>query len=545
METQQNEQGTPTTDEILSEGESEEGALVRNIASGKQVGELVATTLGPRGRDKIIYPEDEHEAGQTDYFEVTNSGAYLLKQVTFQTPAASVIARVAKAQDDRCGDGTTTTAVYAGNALDQAGKLIERGFHARSIIKGIQRAVELALEAIEDNAVSVDATDRDVLENVVQTALNGKMAESLADELCELVLQFADNPSALDDVQTESLRAGTVGDTEFLDGMVFKKSFAGNYEPTSLTDARVAVVTQPVASAQQIRQRFERDEVEDKQEIAYDVSDPAEIQALTDYEQEVMREKVKPLVEADVDVLLVGNRVDEAMVAFFDAHDIAVVRNVDTDRLERTAAAVGATVHTYIDEFSPADVGAVDSVEVRRYPEIEQNVIFLRGPAESELASVLVHGSTWSSGWEAERNIKNAISAARTVFQEGSVIPGGGAIEVAIAAHLRDEGPKVGGRESIVVESIADAIESVPKLLARSSGMDPMDTLIELRNAHHRGDSQAGVLLFEQSVGNVVDAGVLEPVDTKRYALKAAASVASTILRIDDVITNIDVEVKA
>lgn len=531
-----------------SEGAEDRGTVVnRNIAAATRVSDLVETTLGPRGRDKVVYPRDEHEDhGRTEYFQVTNNGAYLLKKVTFDSPAASMVARVAATQHDQYGDGTTTAAVYAGRVLGATERLLDRGFHPSTVIGGIDAAVELADEAIDSAAVEVGSDDRDLLEAVVGTASAGTTAEAFGDDLVPWLLDACtDGRLPEDAIQTESVRAGTLGDTEFVNGTVLKKSFAGNYAPRSLSDARIAVTDQAVTRSQRVNDRIESDAnsaVDRSLTIAAD--DPDEAREYADCERRLVRETLAPLVEAGVDVLLVGNRVDEDTVSYLDARDVAVVRNNDDARLKRIAEATGATVHTHLAEFESGDAGEVGRLERREYPEIDQEVIFLRDPPEGGLASVLVHGSTWMTGWEAQRNVRAAVAAARATLDDERVLPGGGAAEVAIARHLRDAAPAVGGRESMVVEAVADAVEAVPRVLARNAGMDPTDALLGLRAAHAAGDGAAGVLGRRRELGNTLAAGVADPVSLKRRGLRTAAGVATTILRIDDVITGIDVQVR-
>lgn len=540
-----------SVDGIMAEGRAS-GAdrrrvVEENVAAAATVADLVETTLGPRGRDKIFYrkPEKEEE-GMDDYFQVTNSGAYLLKNVPFEAPAASMVASVAAAQDDRHGDGTTTATVYAGRILEAAADLIERGFHPRTVINGIDDAVPLIEDAIDAAAVPVDGGDGERIADLVHTTLAGTVTEPLADRLLAWLHDAAaDGSLDPDAVRAESLRAGSLSESEFVDGLVLKKSFAGNYRPASLTDARIALTTQAVTAAQQVNGRIESDAGADagtSQSVAASASSAADLQRFAEYERGVVAEAVRPLVDAGVDVLLVANRVDEDTVAHLDRQGIAVVRNADKARLRALAAATGGTLLPNVGAFEAGDAGTVGSLTRREYSEVEQDAIFLRD-LPGDLASVLVHGSTWMAGWEAKRNVNAAADAVASALETGQVVPGGGATEVEIARRLRDAAPGVGGRESMVMEAVADAIEAIPRLLARNAGMDPTDAILHLRRAHSGGETDAAVLGVERELGSALDAGVVEPAAFKRGSVHTAAGAATTILRIDDVITGIDVTV--
>lgn len=538
-------------DGITAEGEAadadRESVVEANVTAAATVADLVETTLGPRGRDKIVYrkPEKEEE-GLDDYFQVTNSGAYVLKNVPFEAPAASMVARVAAAQDDRHGDGTTTATVYAGRMLEAAADLIDRGFHPRTVIEGIDEAVPLVGNAIDDVAVSVEDGRRDRIADLVHTTLGGTVAEPLADDLVAWLHDAAaDGSLDPDAVHTESLRAGSLEDSEFVDGLVLKKSFAGNYAPESLADATIATTTQAVTASQQVNDRIESDAGANagaSQSLTISAETAADLQQFSDRERELVEESIRPLVDAGVDVLLAANRVDEATVARLDRAGIAVVRNADEARLESLAGATGGTLLPHLGAFGPDDAGAVGSITRHEYPEVEQEVIFLRD-LPGDLASVLLHGSTWMAGWEAKRNVNAAAASVASALETGRIVPGGGATEMAIAQHLRDAAPGVGGRESMVIEAVADAVEAVPRLLARNAGMDPTDAILDLRTAHGRGERDAAVLGLERELGSALDAGVVEPAECKRGSVHTAAGAATTILRIDDVITGIDVTV--
>lgn len=540
-------------DGIMAEGRASgadrQSVVEENAAAAATVADLVETTLGPRGRDKIFYrkPEKEEE-GLDDYFQVTNSGAYLLKNVPFEVPAASMVARVAAAQDDRHGDGTTTATVYAGRILEAAADLIEQGFHPRTVINGIDDAVPLIEDAIDAAAVPVDGGDRDRIADLVHTTLAGTVTEPLADRLVDWLHDAIDAAGGSldpDAIRAESLRAGSLSDSEFVDGLVLKKSFAGNYQPESLTDARIALTTQAVTAAGQVNDRIESDAGADagtSQSVSVSASSAADLQRFTEYERGVVAEAVGPLVDAGVDVLLSANRVDEDTVASLDRQGVAVVRNADEARLRALATATGGTLLPHVGAFEAGDAGTVGSLTRREYPEVEQEAIFLRD-LPGDLASVLVHGSTWMAGWEAKRNVKAAAAAVASALETGQVVPGGGATEIEIARHLRDVAPGAGGRESMVLEAVADAIETVPRLLARNAGMDPTDAVLDLRTAHSRGETDAAVLGIERELGSALDAGVVEPASFKRGSVHTAAGASTTILRIDDVITGIDVTV--
>ena len=527
-----------TASSRLRDQSSRKNVVKQNIDAGRIVGDIVAPTLGPCGRDILLWYRDEHEQDDLTHYEVTNSGAFVLKRLSFEAPAAGVIARIAKAQDERCGDGTTTAALYAGQMFSEIDDLIDQGFHPTTVIAGINEAVGFAIEAIENHSKPV-TDDEAILDSIIRTTLSGRLADSLIDDLCVWIrtaVTASETTFSQESVQTESLRAGHIGQSELIPGFVLKKSFAGNYDPPSIESPRIGLATQGIARKERIQQRLETgDEVTKK--ISFQPSDPDEAHEFFEYERNLLRKQLAGVVDANIDVLIVSNRIEDDILSFFAADNIAVVRETDRKRLRKIAEATGATVNKYIEGFSPDDVGYAEHIDQQGYDEIDQNVIFLRDCQNSHVASVLAHGSTWVSCWETERNINNAVAAVDGALKHRQVIPGGGAIEMEIARYLRDVAAGQGGRESLVIEAVADAVEAVPSTLARNAGMDPLETILGLRNSHYHGGTETGVLAIEQTTGNVLARGVREVAFTKSNAIQAAGSVVSTILRIDDVIS--------
>lgn len=542
-----NERSVTTDSEVDSygSGASSEDVLTHNIIGAKIVGDFISTTLGPRGMDKLLLDKDDAEEGLTTYFEVTNNGAYLLKRLPFESPGARVIARVAAAQEERCGDGTTTTAIYASEILRAVEPLIEQGLHPTTVISGIEKAVNLCTETIHNKSIPIDLSHDDLLRSVARTTLQGKTAEPIIDSLSQwsvdavqtIAQEQAEGVHVNTDlVQIESLRSGTISDTELVDGMVLKKSFAGNHDPSEIKNPTIAVVNQGFARAEAIRHRISDDGHSSTQSVSYDISDPESTKSLSEFEVEYVAELIDPLVEAGVDVVFVGDRVEEDILPYFDAAEIAVVRNAREGRMKKIVRATGASINTSLRNFEKDDTGTAKRLERRRYPGIEQNAIVLWGGAGDQVVSVLAHGSTWMSGWELERNVMNAIRSVGAAVESKQVVPGGGAIEITLARKLRAEAPKIGGRESLVVEAVADGIEGIPKTLARNAGMDVVDSITTMRAANHDGREAVGVLGRDQVIGDVVERRILEPAASKQYSLQSASSVATTILRIDDVI---------
>lgn len=529
------------------QGKSQENSVLeQNIDGGQRVSDFIVSTLGPYGNDKLLY---NLKKDQKEYVEVSNEGAYLLKRVTFDHPAAKMIVHTAASQEDRIGDGTTTTAVYAGEMLRRSKPLLEKGIHPVSIIRGLDLALDHALEKLNESSVVVTPEDKSILVDIAQTSLSGQLSDQIEGRLSEWVVdavltiaEETDRGITVDPgrVQTESLRSGTLKDTRFIQGMVLKKSFAGQYQPNSLEQASIALVTQPFTRQSVLKERFTSDRHGSDQSVSYDAGD--DVYSFHDREIELVASRVDPLVEADVDVVFVEGRVEDTLLPYFDREKIAVVRNARIDRMELIADATGASIATHLDEFEEEDCGVAGSVEYQTLG--DQDILIFEDGAQNDAVSLLIRGSTWMSGWEVDRNVMNAVRAVGTALECGTVVPGGGAIEMTLANHLRYAATECGGRESLALETVADTLEMIPWSLARNAGMDSQTTLAALRAAQSNGDTEIGVLGGDLETGDVFEQGIVEPVQLKENALSMAVSTVKTILRIDDVVTGISAEAK-
>lgn len=520
--------------------------LSQNIQAALQVSEFVATTLGPQGRDKIIVNKNEKFE---KFFEISNSASFLLKRVSFNSPAAEVVANIAGVHEDRYGDGTCITALCVGQLLDATESLLEEGAHPTTVAQGLQFTTEIAMNVIDDIAIGVNQNDRDILEAVARTTLCGNMAETISDQLAswivDAVLNVAreHNGSVTVDpdlVQTEAIRAGTLSGTEIVNGMVLKKSYAGQYQPIKIESPTVALVTQAFARQRAIEERLVGGE-DRNASLSYDVAEIDKIDTFHDQEVELVADTILPLKQAEVDVVLVEDRVEDELLSYFEQADIAVVRNARKDRMRKVAAATGASINTHLADFNKNDTGTADEITYETIG--NQDMLFFRDCAEKDAMALLIRGSTWASGWEVERNVNSAVHAVGTALENGAVIPGGGAVEMQIATELRNQAVAYEGRESLVVRVAAEAFEAIPKQLARNAGLQPMDTVIELRTDHADGNVGMGVLGLQRTTGDAFDAGIVDVAAIKKNGIEMAGGIATTILRIDDIITGIDAEI--
>ncbi|MBP1921796.1 thermosome [Halorubrum alkaliphilum] len=491
-----------------------------NITAGKAVAESVRTTLGPKGMDKMLV-----DSGGS--VVVTNDGVTILKEMDIDHPAANMIVEVSETQEDEVGDGTTSAVVVAGELLDQAEDLLDQDIHATTLAQGYRQAAEKAKEILEDEAIEVSEEDRETLVQIASTAMTGKGAENAKELLAELVVDAVTAVADDDDIDTENVSVekvvgSSIDDSELVEGVIVDKERVDENMPYAVEDADVALFDGAI----------EVKETEIDAEV--NVTDPDQLQQFLDQEEEQLREMVDHLVDIGADVVFVGDGIDDMAQHYLAQEGILAVRRAKSDDLKRLARATGGRVVSNLDDIETDDLGFAGSVAQKDVGGDER--IFVEDVEEAKSVTLILRGGTEHVVDEVERAIEDSLGVVRTTLLDGQVLPGGGAPETELALQLRDFADSVGGREQLAVEAFADALEVIPRTLAENAGLDPIDSLVDLRSRHDGGEFGAGLDAYTGDVIDMEEEGVVEPLRVKTQAIESATEAAVMILRIDDVI---------
>ena len=491
-----------------------------NITAGKAVAESVRTTLGPKGMDKML-------VDSTGNVVVTNDGVTILKEMDIEHPAANMIVEVAETQEDETGDGTTTSVVIAGELLAKAEDLLEQDIHATILAQGYRQAAQKAKEILEDVAIDVDESDREYLEQVAATAMTGKGAENARELLAELVVDAVlavkdDDEIDVDNVKVEKVVGGSVEQSELVEGVIIDKERVHENMPYAVEDANIALLD----TAIEVR------ETEIDAEV--NVTDPDQLQQFLDQEEKQLQEMVETLKEAGADVVFCQKGIDDMAQHYLAQEGILAVRRAKKSDMKRLARATGGTVVSNIDDITADDLGFAGNVGQKDVGGDER--IFVEDVEEAKSVTLILRGGTEHVVDEIERAIDDSLGVVRTTLEDGKVLPGGGAPETEVSLGLRDYADSVGGREQLAVEAFADAIDVIPRTLAENAGLDPIDSLVDLRSKHDAGETSSGLDAYTGDVVNMEDDGVVDPLRVKTQAIESATEAAVMILRIDDVI---------
>jgi len=515
---------------ILKEGTSRKrgrDAQKNNIMAAKIIAEVLRSTLGPRGMDKMLID------GLGD-ITITNDGAAILDEIDVQHPAAKMMVEVAKTQDDMVGDGTTTAVILAGELLQKAEDLLAQNIHPTIIVQGYRKAVEKAVEALGKLAITVDIDDRAALKKVAMTSMGSKAVGAARGHLSEITIDAVkliaekrgDKMIAdIDNVQRVKKEGKSLYDTELIRGIIIDKEIVHTGMPKRIEKAKIALLDSPL----------EVEKTEFSSEIR--IRDPAQMQAFLDKETTMLKDMVATVKAAGATVLFCQKGIDDMAQHFLAKEGIMAARRVKQSDMEKLARATGGKVITKLDDLKSEDLGEAGLVEERKVG--DDKMIFVEKCKEPRSVAVLIRAGLERMVDEADRAMNDALSVVADVIEYNKIVAGGGATESEIAKVLRSFATKVGGREQLAIEAFADSLEIVPKTLAENAGLESIDILVGLRAAHEKKNGHLmGVDVFKGKIVNSYEDGVVEPLKVKEQALKSAAEVASMILRIDDVIAS-------
>ena len=522
---QQQMQGQPMI--ILGEDAQrmkDKSAQEHNISAARAVAESVRSTLGPKGMDKML-------VNNLGDIVITNDGVTILDEMDIDNPTAEMIVEVAETQEDEAGDGTTTAVAIAGELLSGAEDLLEQDIHPTAIIKGFNMAADQARDEIDDFAVNIDKDDHETLRQIAETSMTGKGAEQYKEQLSELIVEGAravtveaDDGSTIVDLaflKTTTQTGRSAADSELLEGAVIDKDPVHEDMPDEVEDAEFLLVDTPL----------ELDEAEVDTQVS--VTDPDQIQDFISQEEEELREMVDQVVDTGADVVLCQRGIDDMVQHYLAKEGILAVRRVMKSDIEFLREVQGAEIVSDLETATPEDLG---SGSITR--DESEELFYVEGSGEETHGVTLVlRGSTEHVVDELERGVEDALDVVGSAISTGQALPGGGAPEVEVAGRLREYADSVSGREQLAIETFADALEVVPRVLAGNAGIDSIDTLVDLRAAHSEGDGRAGLDVYTGEIEDTFESGVIETPGVKKQGVVSASEAANLVLKIDDIIS--------
>jgi archaeal chaperonin len=514
---------------ILKEGASQtkgRDAQKNNIAAAKLISEVVRSSLGPRGMDKMLVD------GLGDV-TITNDGATILKEIDVQHPAAKMMVEISKATDNEVGDGTSSVVVLAGALIEKAEELITKDVHPTVIVDGYRKSALKSIEIFNHLAQKIDPGNKSELIRVARTSMQTKLVSKDSDELSEVVVNAAlqvsePNESAyiidIDDVKVEKKTGGSLRDTKLIKGIVLDKEVVHGGMPKRIEKAKIALINSAL--------EIEKTEFDAK----ININSPDQMKMFLEEENKMLKNMVDKIISSGANVAVCQKGIDDVAQHYLAKSNVLSVRRVKESDMTKLSRATGARIVNNLEDLSSKDLGSADLVEERKVE--TDKWVFIEGCKHPKAVTILIRGGSQRVIDEAERSIHDALMVTKDVMEKPSIVAGGGSPESYVAGKLREWSSTLSGREQLAADKFAESLEVIPLALAENAGMDPIDTLTELRSKQTKGSKWSGI---DARGGKVVDMSkldIVEPLSVKEQIIKSATEVASMILRIDDVIAS-------
>ena len=488
-----------------------------NIFAAKVLSNILKTTLGPRGMDKMLI----NSIGDV---KVTNDGYTVLKEIEPDHPTAKMIVEFSKTQEEDVGDGTTTAVVLVGELLKQAEVLIEQGVPTPVILEGFRNATTKAKEILREIAIPAE---KEELVNIATTSMKGKgpfeNVEQMAEKIVTALLDIEeDGQINRDMIKIRKIHGQPAEDTEIVQGVTIDKNVVESGMPRDVKDAKIALLQYPI------------DARELQNEAKIKISTPGEYQGYVEKEEQMLEEEVQILIDSGANVLFNNKKISDLGQHFLTKAGILTAKRVKSGDLERLAKATGANLVNNIRELTADDLGQAGHVYEREVYE-DREYIFVEDCLNKGVLNIIVRGTTAQVTDELEQAVEDAIGAVVLTRKNNKALPGGGASDIAISKALKAYANTVSGKEQLAILAYAKALEQLPLAIAQNAGLDTIDILTELLSAQEESPNM-GVNVLKGGVSDMKEDGVLDSYLQKLGIVDSAVQIVAEVLRIDDVV---------
>ncbi|KAI0311135.1 chaperonin Cpn60/TCP-1 family [Amylostereum chailletii] len=503
-------------------------AIKTHILAARTVANIIRTSLGPRGLDKILISPDGE-------ITVTNDGATILGQMEVDHPIAKLLVQLSKSQDDEIGDGTTGVVVLAGALLEQSEALLDRGIHPIRIADGFDRACKIAVDNLEKIADRIEYS-KDNTENLLKTAMTSlgskivsKEHQQFAQIAVDAVLQVADlerKDVLFDLIKVDGKVGGSLADTKLIKGVLIDKDMSHPQMPHNVTDARIAILTCP----------FEPPRPKTKHKL--DITSVEEYRKLQSYEKEKFLDMIRLVKESGANLVICQWGFDDEANHLLMQNELPAVRWVGGPEIELIAIATNGRIVPRFEDLTPEKLGKAGIVREVTFGTTRDKMMVIEECANTRAVTIFVRGSNKMIVDEAKRALHDALCVVRNLVVDNRVVYGGGAADISSAIAVQKAADEIASIEQYAMRAFSSALDSVPLALAENSGLSPIETLAEVKSRQvNEGNSKLGIDCNSRGENDMKKQFVYDPLISKRQQYLLATQLVRAVLKIDDVIT--------
>ncbi|XP_043920841.1 T-complex protein 1 subunit epsilon [Protopterus annectens] len=501
-------------------------ALKQHILAAKAVSNTLRTSLGPNGLDKMMVNQD----GEVT---VTNDGATILSMMDVEHQVAKLMVELSKSQDDEIGDGTTGVVVLAGALLEQAEQLLDRGIHPIRIADGYSQAARVAVEHLDKigDSFPVDPNNTEPLVQTAMTTLGSKVITRCHRQMAEIavnaILTVADMERKDVDfelIKVEGKVGGKLEDTQLIKGVVVDKEFSHPQMPKVVQDARLAVLTCP----------FEPPKPKTKHKL--DVTSVDDYKALQKYEKDKFIEMITQIKQTGANIAICQWGFDDEANHLLLQNELPAVRWVGGPEIELIAIATGGRIVPRFSELTSEKLGFAGIVREVSFGTTKDKMLIIEQCKNSRAVTIFIRGGNKMIIEEAKRSLHDALCVIRNLIRDNRVVYGGGAAEISCALAVNEAADKCPSLEQYAMRAFADALEVIPMSLAENSGMNPIQTMAEIRAKQLKENNPAlGIDCMQNGTSDMKKQHVIETLIGKKQQISLATQVVKMILKIDDI----------
>ena len=442
-----------------------------------------------------------------------------------------MLVEISKTTDNEVGDGTTSAVVLAGALLEQAESLVMQDVHPTIIVDGYRKAGKKAKQLLKEISEKISPNDKSYLLKIAKTSMQTKLvrkdSDQLADMVVKSVLAVAERNGEkytvdIDDIKVEKKSGSSIKESQIIQGIVLDKEIVHSGMPTKVADGKIAL----------LNTALEINKTETDAKI--NISNPQQMKSFLDEENKMLKTMVDKVIGSGATVVACQKGIDDMAQHYLAKAGILAVRRVKESDMTKLAKATGARIVTNLDDLFEKDLGAAESIQEKKIE--EDKWVFFEGCRHPKSVTILLRAGSQRVVDEVERSIHVSLMVVKDVMEMPAIVAGGGSPETFAATKIRSWAKTLEGREQLAAEKFADALESIPLALAENAGMDPIDTLTNLRSKQVKGDKWVGIDVMKAKVGNLKSSDIIEPLAVKEQIVSAATEAACMILRIDDVI---------
>ena len=517
-----------------------------NLLAARLIADLVKGFLGPRGLEKMFIDI----LGE---MTVTKDGATFLRKIDVEHPAAKVIIEASNAVDNAVGDGTTSVVVLVGALVEKAEDLLEMGISPHKISDGYYNAMQMAIEIIRDVAIESANHDKNIMKYLADTCLKSKavnqftqemmISNLVVDGICRIA-DFSKGYIEVDDIKIEE-KIGSSSETELIHGVVVDKTVDESSMPKLIENARILLLDNDIQDERT------------KTDAEIRISDPREIKQFLSSKTSNLLQKIQYVIESGANVVFSRGGIDPLALNHFSKNRILTVKRIKENDLLWLSKATGAKVVRDLDRINKDDIGYAAKVYERMVD--DDKMVFVDGCTNPKSVTILLRATSKKILDEFHRTVLDSIYVLRDFIMEPKIVPGGGAVEAFVAMIIKERSYQFPGKEQIVIQKYAEALEEIPLTIARNAGMNTIDIATHLRGKVYSQSSSNGkkkrkgdglynnrywygINAIDRKIDDMMNLHVVEPLMVKEQVLVTATESIVLLMRVDDVVMKKPVE---